>query len=358
MLHAWLDTLGPGYEVLDMPSGEEALLESTRRGVDLLIVDVRLPGMSGLELMDRISRRGLTAKVILITGVTDTKILRQVETANAFAYFIKPIEMNNFLDTVERALGVEKTVLVPPSGAIPSETTQSLPERLASLRKEIKADAVWLLNDQGQILARAGDLPENEENTALIPSLMGAFSSSVKISHLLGLKEPQNLLQFSGANYHLVMTPVGRSHAVLVVTRASRSAEVSGAAGRNLLSWAESLRQSGILEIHPEISKPEIFQASLEAGGSGEFSSKETVISPLPAQPSAGEVAPEELADLENMLSRKSQDRIEAKAINSFWDEALEKENPADTSNTSALSYEEALKLGLTPNKPEDKESK
>ena len=57
MLSTSLRTLGPEIEVVDVPSGEEALLVASRRPVDLLISDVRLPGLSGLELMARVHKR-------------------------------------------------------------------------------------------------------------------------------------------------------------------------------------------------------------------------------------------------------------------------------------------------------------
>ena len=86
MLHAWVQTLGPRYEVLAMPSGEEAILVASRQPVDLLVADFRLPGITGLELMAKIKRRYPDLKVILITGVVDLKIRRQVADAGADAF--------------------------------------------------------------------------------------------------------------------------------------------------------------------------------------------------------------------------------------------------------------------------------
>ena len=111
MLHAWVKTLGPQYEILAMPSGEEAILDAFRQPVDLLIADFRLPGITGLELMAKIKRRYPDLKVILITGITDPKIRRQVAEAGADAFFIKPVEMPDFLDAVERLLGIVETFL-------------------------------------------------------------------------------------------------------------------------------------------------------------------------------------------------------------------------------------------------------
>jgi CheY-like chemotaxis protein len=58
-----------GYRVLQAASGEEALpLLERSRNIHLLITDVRMPGMSGLELTERARTRDPSLKVILISG--------------------------------------------------------------------------------------------------------------------------------------------------------------------------------------------------------------------------------------------------------------------------------------------------
>jgi two-component system, response regulator YesN len=70
LIHATLDTLKqPELKIFESPSGEEALLESSRHKIDLLITDYKLPGMSGVELMHKVRARNPEAKVILITGM-------------------------------------------------------------------------------------------------------------------------------------------------------------------------------------------------------------------------------------------------------------------------------------------------
>src|SRR6266540_6149399 len=92
LLHSTLDTLKkPELKVFESPSGEEALLESTRQKIDLLITDYMLPGMSGVELMHKIRARHPEAKVIIITGITDRKVREELLNAGALAIFDKPI---------------------------------------------------------------------------------------------------------------------------------------------------------------------------------------------------------------------------------------------------------------------------
>ena len=86
LLHSTLDTLKkPEIKVFEAPSGEEALLESSRRKIDLLVTDYKLPGMSGVELMHKIRVRHPEAKVVLITGMTDRKVREEMLNAGALA---------------------------------------------------------------------------------------------------------------------------------------------------------------------------------------------------------------------------------------------------------------------------------
>ena len=68
MLRAALETLGRGFVIVDVPSAEEAQLEFRRGPVDLLITDLRLPGISGLELIRRLHKASSEARMIVISG--------------------------------------------------------------------------------------------------------------------------------------------------------------------------------------------------------------------------------------------------------------------------------------------------
>jgi CheY-like chemotaxis protein len=60
---------GSGYSVLQAAGGEDALrIVNDRSDVDLIITDVRMPGMSGVELMRRVASLGASVKVILMSG--------------------------------------------------------------------------------------------------------------------------------------------------------------------------------------------------------------------------------------------------------------------------------------------------
>jgi two-component system nitrogen regulation response regulator NtrX len=88
-----------GYSVEAVPSGEACLERLTRGPVDLVVLDVWLPGMDGLATLARLRERQVDVQVVLISGHGN------IESA------VRAIKMGAF-DFVEKPLSLEKTVLV------------------------------------------------------------------------------------------------------------------------------------------------------------------------------------------------------------------------------------------------------
>src|SRR5881628_2216326 len=88
-----------GYTVEAVSSGEECLDRVARSAVDLIVLDVWLPGMDGLATLGRLRERQVDAQVVLISGHGN------IESA------VRAIKMGAF-DFVEKPLSLEKTVLV------------------------------------------------------------------------------------------------------------------------------------------------------------------------------------------------------------------------------------------------------
>jgi len=88
-----------GYTVEAVASGEECLERVTRGGVDLILLDVWLPGLDGLATFQRLRERHVDAEIVLISGHGN------IESA------VRAIKMGAF-DFVEKPLSLDKTVLV------------------------------------------------------------------------------------------------------------------------------------------------------------------------------------------------------------------------------------------------------
>src|SRR5512146_3240026 len=139
LLQDALKTVHPDIPISVVPSAEEALLESTRFTIDVLVADIRLPGMTGLDLVRKIRVRQPNVKVILMTGLRpDDRLFKQKDEAAPDIFLRKPIMTPDFLAAVDQLLGeppgtpaVEKPTqpAATPAAAIP---TQPLPAKPGS----------------------------------------------------------------------------------------------------------------------------------------------------------------------------------------------------------------------------------
>jgi DNA-binding response OmpR family regulator len=331
LLHSTLQTLGHELDIIDAPSGEEALLEASRKKIDLLVADYRLPGISGVELMRKVRARYPELKVIIISGVTERKARSEMLNAGAAAIFDKPIPLADFLDAVERNLGLVRTIFPPESSREAEEHRQTLAELLSGFRQKINADAIFLISDRGRVLARAGDLYDSSMEVSLLSALMAIYSAGLKVSRFIHQDNLDNYHVFRGGDHDLILIPVDSSHALMLagkdLVQADRILEtVDGML--SVRGQVENVLQSLGVAPAPMITEPSIPEPE-----------------PLSLEPEE----PEPEVDLDALFATASQNST-VKDVDAFWDEAVEKTSNIPT-NPDVISFEEARKLGLTPGK-------
>lgn len=86
-------------------SGEEALRALREAPFDVVITDLKMPGMDGLELVDRLKREAPHVPVILITGHGGEEEAREALRRGACDYLHKPCELEDLLACLARVLG-------------------------------------------------------------------------------------------------------------------------------------------------------------------------------------------------------------------------------------------------------------
>lgn len=84
-------------------SGEEALELLDQHPVDVVVLDVRMPGMDGIEALKEIKTRHPLIEVIMLTGHASVEVAVQGMELGAFDYLMKPIDIDELLYKVEDA---------------------------------------------------------------------------------------------------------------------------------------------------------------------------------------------------------------------------------------------------------------
>lgn len=93
-----------GYDCLTASSAEEALAQLARRVFDLVVTDVRMPGISGIDLLKQIKDRDAEMQVIVMTAYADADFAVQALRLSADDYLLKPFDLDDLIRGVRRAL--------------------------------------------------------------------------------------------------------------------------------------------------------------------------------------------------------------------------------------------------------------
>lgn len=98
-----------GYSVEQFDSGT-ALLDRAAQGLSgCIILDVRMPGVSGLEVQKRLAAMDITTPVIVISGFADIAMAVQAMKANAFEFLTKPFRDQDLFDAIGSAMELDSS---------------------------------------------------------------------------------------------------------------------------------------------------------------------------------------------------------------------------------------------------------
>jgi two-component system response regulator FixJ len=94
-----------GWQAVTFASAEAFLQTGLQMPLNCLLLDVWLPGMSGMALLEHLVALGSTLPVVLITGREDVQMRLYAARKGAIAYLRKPLDEQDLLQALQRALG-------------------------------------------------------------------------------------------------------------------------------------------------------------------------------------------------------------------------------------------------------------
>ena len=379
-LRSMLELSNPDYQILAVPSAEEGLLELKRTAFDLLISDVRLPGMSGFELVRKVRQLLPQLPVLMITAYASMQGRQEADQLGVYRYFEKPLDTDTLLAAVHATLYTRAAPAAAPDArsveASPSrsdvaphtlrnESTVSPPQtnpvvqlevtrRLQVLLSDTGAVQALLANSRGQILFRAGTRG-GQPVERLAQQLSRSLADSFKLAAELKSPEPFTIQYQAGERVDLYTANIGRHYFLILLfdARARR--------GRIGTVWI--FAQRAIKELRTMLSK----LYSKPDPGHAVAAVQEVAVEPPTAAARPNEPAPKRASSTSPVQRKTAQpesgalsdatridtgdlfdllERTQDVDLDAFWEEAT-----AGVGNRGmhGLSFDEAVQRGLLP---------
>jgi CheY-like chemotaxis protein/predicted regulator of Ras-like GTPase activity (Roadblock/LC7/MglB family) len=213
------------YQVSIAHSGEEALETLDRSPADLLVTDLRLPGITGLDLIRWVRASSPQTRTILITAYGNDEVEAEARRLEAYRYITKPFDAGDFTQTVQEALR-DVAISGPGLTILSDESFEAIAQELESLRRDVGARCVFLADMQGQRLAEAGNT-DGLDVAALLSLLAGGFATSGELARQFGSGQAINLNFHEGSRHEIYSANVGDGLFLIMVydrrTQASRT---------------------------------------------------------------------------------------------------------------------------------------
>jgi CheY-like chemotaxis protein len=367
-----LAAVDPNFSVIDVPSGEEALLEIQQRDFDLVISDWRLSGMSGAEFMHRALRRRKELRFFVLTGYSMDEVQEAFAEQEVLGFFEKPVDLPALVDAASKLLlgqaapavapaeePLPEPVVEAPPEPVPEPAVEAPPEPVAEpgidqatliaallteIQAEMGASAVALADQEGRILARPAAPNPPQHFDDLVYRLAVGPDESAALLAALGDTPLDSITYHAGAASDLFALSVSQGEERYTLVAALRAG-----AGRPPGEVVDILHRVGQEELtvlfgleEDAAQTPAPTEAPLGdeppmEGEADSFSPQESEDSP---DREVEYVPPFIDLDLENIDSQ-----LDTGALDSFWEEEASRE----TLNSDVLSMDEAIELGLFP---------
>jgi CheY-like chemotaxis protein len=377
-LRSMLEVSNQDYEVLAVPSAEEGLLELRRTHFDLLITDVRLPGMSGFDLVRRMRLFRPHVPTIMITAYSSREGQKEAADLEVYRYFRKPLDTDKVLTAVHGVLhGESQTPLPaePVAGAEKAAVPAEIRKRLETLRADTGATGLLWVTVAGEILLKIGS-HHQLDLTQLAKVMARNLSDSFLLAEQLENENPFTIQYHTGKSVELYSANVGRHHFVThffdIQSRRGRIGtiwvftqqaigdlvallpvpSVDGKSGQKEESLPEPA-WSGAVEFDDDTEKPPDVGTAVPATDETATGDSNDIVANEEGEES--DLSFSDDAELEDLLGLDFNAPADSDDVEAFWDDALSEEE-SGSEHAGGLSLEEARRRGLIPTEFNDEE--
>ncbi|MDH4135811.1 MAG: response regulator [Anaerolineae bacterium] len=215
LLQESLRTLGEGYDVATAGGTDEALAKVSKRSFDLVITDLMMPEVDGLQLLEALKAINPSIITVAMTAFDSQEIRTRAKHLRIYRYLTKPFSVQEFTQCVVDAFSEAERIqgVTTFSG----EQRKAVERSLSSLRTSVRAHSVALINSAGKIISLQS-VQRDLDMTSLCSALVtGNASVAAEVASLLGGWPTCRISYHEGDDYNVCVYTLNEDFSLVIV---------------------------------------------------------------------------------------------------------------------------------------------
>jgi CheY-like chemotaxis protein len=215
LLQESLRTLGEGYNVVTARGTDEALARVSKRSFDLVITDLMMPEVDGLQLLEALKAINPSIITVAMTAFDSQEIRAEAERFGIYRYLAKPFSVHEFRQCVIDAF--EEAGRIQEATAFSEEQLKAIERNLSSLRTSVRAHSVALIDSAGKIISL-----QSVERGLDMSSLCNALATgngtvAAEMASLLGGQPACRISYHEGDDYNVCVYTLNEDFSLVIV---------------------------------------------------------------------------------------------------------------------------------------------
>jgi two-component system, NtrC family, response regulator HydG len=210
-----------GFEVVEAESGEHALEIAAERPFDLVISDIKMTGINGVELFHRLRERNFQVPVVLMTAFALETLVREALEDGAFAVLSKPFEVDHVLRVARRAASDPVVLVIDGAPALAQTLCVALEAAGLRARAVVDGASAEAAIAEANIDVCVVDLVLMADSGARVIERLRAASPRVSVIAMSGDEAPELLRQMGLKGMRTLLSkPIRPAELIRVIAQA------------------------------------------------------------------------------------------------------------------------------------------
>lgn len=214
LLQESLRTLDEGYDVVTAGGTDEALAKVSRRSFDLVITDLMMPEVDGLQLLEALKAINPSIVTVAMTAFDSREIRANARRFGIYRYLTKPFSIHEFKQCVINAF--EQAEQSQGATAFSEEQLKTIERNLFSLRTSVRAHSVVLIDSVGRVISLQSVEPDLDMASLCSALLEGNAAVAAEVASLLGGLPLCKLSYHEGDDYNVCVYTLDEEFSLVI----------------------------------------------------------------------------------------------------------------------------------------------